>query len=117
MERFKHNIIKTEELIRQAMQDCLTEDALEHQMKKKVDRVDYQKQLQAVSDHLDFIDAKVETRIPAMQNELRSGLKQKVNVDDMDVALDKKADKDMLSQVIDRLNKMEEVSQRLASKL
>ena len=66
---------------------------------------------------MDFIDAKVETRIPAMQNELRSGLKAKVNVHDMDVALLKKADKETLEQVIERLNKMEEVSQRLASKL
>ena len=29
MERFKHNIIQTEELIRQKMKDCLTEETLE----------------------------------------------------------------------------------------
>ena len=48
--------------------------------------------MRGVTDHLDFIDAKVETRIPAMQNELRSGLKQKVNVDDLDAALAGPAD-------------------------
>ena len=97
MERFKHNIIETQELIRQRTKECLMVGDLEEQMQRKVDKLDYQQQLRAVSDQIDFIDASVETRIPAMQNELRSGLRQKVNVDDMEAALDKKADKETIS--------------------
>lgn len=52
-----------------------------------------------------------------MQNELRNGLRAKVNVDDLNNHLEKKADKDQLLALIDRMNKQEEVTQRLSSKL
>ena len=71
----------------------------------------------AISQQVQFVEATVDTQIPAMQNELKNGLRQKVNVDDLKAHLDKKADKDIIELMTERLNKMEEVTTNLSSKI
>lgn len=73
--------------------------------------------MELISDRVETIDSKVETSIPAMQNELRRGLKAKVDVDKFDKDMELKADKEFVSKLLDRLNKIEETNNRLAEKL
>jgi len=73
--------------------------------------------MELLGDRVETIDSKVETTIPAMQNELRRGLKAKVDIDDLDKQMEEKADKEFVSKLLDRLNKIEETNNRMAEKL
>ena len=86
-------------------------------MTTKVDQKLFKKTMELLGDRVETIDSKVETTIPAMQNELRRGLKAKVDIDDLDKQMEEKADKEFVSKLLDRLNKIEETNNRMAEKL
>ena len=105
-----------EERLKPKIKKRLKISILEEYLKGKVNYYEFKKQIDRVDNIVSVIQDKVDYRIPAMELEFNRELNKKANVEEVDEEMEKKADKNYVGQLIERLNKLEETTTALSQR-
>ena len=108
-DRLKREITILEERLKPKIKKRLKESTIQSKLLGKVDSEDFKKQVERLDNVVQVLQDKVEYRLPAMDYEFKRTLKVKADKVWVEELQTKKADIAIIDQLIERMNKFEEL--------
>jgi hypothetical protein len=86
---------------------------LDKKLIAKVNHNEFMKQIERMDNSIQIVTNVIEHKIPAFRFEIERELINKASMDQVNKVLETKADKDLLDKLLDRMNKMEEITTKI----
>lgn len=83
---------------------------IDEKMKGKVGMIEFMKQIERIDNGVQVFTDSVEYKLPALKYELERDLKNKADMNFVTSKLENKVDKEFMDQLIERINKIEEMA-------
>lgn len=90
---------------------------LDAKLSSKVNFNEFMKQIERMDNSIQVVQNVIEHKIPAFRYEIETQLKYKPTMDQVNQALEKKADKEVVDKLLDRINQFDETIKRIGGQL
>ena len=111
--RLKSGLEILSETLKPKIKKRLKSKHVEGMLVQKTNEAEFRKQIERLDNSLQIVQDVVDHKLPSLKYEIERELKNKADIVKFQAALDTKVDKDVIEKIIERINRMEEVTARL----